>query len=41
MRTAVAAILVDHLEQLDPAFPKLGRKEKAAMREAVATLQAE
>jgi PPK2 family polyphosphate:nucleotide phosphotransferase len=41
MRTAVAAILADHLEQMDPAFPKLGRKEKAEMREAVAALQAE
>jgi PPK2 family polyphosphate:nucleotide phosphotransferase len=41
MRTAVAAILVKHLEAMDPAFPKLGRKEKAELREAVATLQAE
>jgi len=41
MRTAVAAILVDHLERMDPAFPKLSRQEKAEMREAVAKLQAE
>jgi PPK2 family polyphosphate:nucleotide phosphotransferase len=39
MRTAVASILVHHLEAMDPAFPKLSRNEKAAMREAVATLQ--
>jgi len=41
MRTAVASILVTHLEAMDPAFPKVARKERAAVREAVATLQAE
>jgi PPK2 family polyphosphate:nucleotide phosphotransferase len=41
MRTAVAAILADHLEAMDPAFPKLDRKAKAELRAAVATLQAE
>jgi len=41
MRTAVAAILVHHLEAMAPAFPELSRDERAAMDEAVAALQAE
>jgi PPK2 family polyphosphate:nucleotide phosphotransferase len=41
MRTAVASILVHHLEALDPQFPKPSRNERAAIREAVAKLQAE
>ncbi len=38
MRTAVAAILVHHLEAMDPAFPRLGPEERKAMDEAVAAL---
>ena len=41
MRTAVAAILVDHLEAMDPRFPTLSSDDRAAMREAVAALEAE
>jgi hypothetical protein len=41
MRTAVAAILVHHLEALDPRFPALSSADRAAMREAVAALEAE
>ena len=41
MRTAVAAILVHHLEAMDPRFPALSSDDRAAMREAVAALEAE
>jgi PPK2 family polyphosphate:nucleotide phosphotransferase len=41
MRTAVAAILVHHLEAMDPAFPRLSPEERTAMDEAVAALEAE
>ena len=39
MRTAVAAILVHHLETMDPQFPEL--ESDAEMRDAVALLEAE
>jgi PPK2 family polyphosphate:nucleotide phosphotransferase len=38
MRTAVAAIVVHHLEAMDPQFPKLAPEEREAMQEAVAAL---
>jgi PPK2 family polyphosphate:nucleotide phosphotransferase len=41
MRTAVASILVHHLEAMDPRFPEPSEDEQAAIREAVAQLQAE
>ena len=41
MRTAVAAIVVHHLEDMDPGFPVLGPEDEAAMREAVRQLDAE
>jgi PPK2 family polyphosphate:nucleotide phosphotransferase len=41
MRTAVASILVHHLEDMDPQFPKPSRRDRVEIREAVATLQAE
>ena len=41
MRTAVASILVHHLEAIDPQFPQPSEDERAAIREAVAKLQAE
>ena len=41
MRTAVAAILVHHLGAMDPRFPTLSGADRAAMREAVAALEAE
>ena len=41
MRTAVAAILVAHLEAMDPRFPTLSDADRAAMSEAVAALEAE
>ena len=41
MRTAVAAILVDHLEAMDPQYPELDGEEAAAMEAAVAALRAE
>lgn len=41
MRTAVASILVHHLEAMDPRFPEPSEEEQAAIREAVAQLQAE
>jgi hypothetical protein len=41
MRTAVAAILVHHLEAMAPEFPTLSGEERTAMDEAVAALQAE
>ena len=37
MRTAVAAILVHHLEEMDPRFPEPAEEE--AIREAVAKLR--
>jgi polyphosphate kinase 2 (PPK2 family) len=41
LRTAVAAILVHHLEQLDPRYPESSPDELAAMEQAVAELRAE
>jgi len=41
MRTAVAAILVAHLEAMDPRFPTLSSADRKAMQEAVAALEAE
>ena len=41
MRTAVAAILVHHLEAMDPRFPEPSDEERAAMAEAVARLRDE
>jgi PPK2 family polyphosphate:nucleotide phosphotransferase len=41
MRTAVASILVHHLEAMDPRFPEPSEDEQAEIREAVAKLQAE
>ena len=41
MRTAVASILVHHLEDMDPRFPEPSEDEQAAIREAVAKLRAE
>jgi len=41
MRTAVAAILVHHLEAMEPSFPRLAAEERKAMDEAVTALQAE
>jgi PPK2 family polyphosphate:nucleotide phosphotransferase len=41
MRTAVASILVHHLEAMDPRFPEPSEDERAAIREAVVQLQAE
>ena len=41
MRTAVASILVHHLEAMDPRFPEPSAEEQAEIREAVAQLRAE
>ena len=41
MRTAVAAIVADHLEALDPRYPEPSADELEAMRTAVAELRAE
>lgn len=41
MRTAVALILVHHLEAMDPRYPEPGPGEREAMDEAVAELRAE
>ncbi len=41
MRTAVASILVHHLEAMDPRFPVPDADERAAMDEAVRELEAE
>jgi PPK2 family polyphosphate:nucleotide phosphotransferase len=41
MRTAVAAILVHHLEAMDPQFPEPTEDERAAIAGAVAKLRAE
>ena len=41
MRTAVASILVHHLEAMDPKFPEPSDEERAAIAEAVAKLRAE
>jgi PPK2 family polyphosphate:nucleotide phosphotransferase len=41
MRTAVAAILVDHLAAMDPQYPELREEDRAAMDAAVAALRAE
>ncbi|MCD6726524.1 MAG: hypothetical protein LT070_04720 [Solirubrobacteraceae bacterium] len=40
-RTAVASILVHHLEAMDPRYPEPGPGEREAMDEAVAELRAE
>jgi PPK2 family polyphosphate:nucleotide phosphotransferase len=40
-RTAVGAILVSHLEAMDPRFPMPSEEERAAMLAAVAELRAE
>jgi PPK2 family polyphosphate:nucleotide phosphotransferase len=39
MRTAVAAILVHHLEAMHPSFPKLSSADRAAMEQAVSALK--
>ena len=39
MRTAVASILVHHLEAMDPRFPQPTEEEQAAIREAVEKLR--
>ena len=41
MRTAVASILVHHLEAMDPQFPEPSEEERAAIAEAVAKLREE
>ena len=41
MRTAVASILVHHLEAMDPRFPEPTDEERAAIAEAVAKLRDE
>ncbi len=41
MRTAVASIVADHLEAMDPRFPELSEADRSAMDEAVAALRAE
>ena len=41
LRTAVAAILVHHLEQMDPRYPELSPEELAAMEKEVQELRAE
>ena len=41
MRTAVGAVIVHHLEQMDPQFPVPAPDELAAMEAAVKTLEAE
>ena len=41
MRTAVASILVHHLEEMDPRFPQPSEDEQAAIGEAVEQLRAE
>ncbi len=41
MRTAVAAILVDHLEDMDPQFPAVSGEELAELDAARAELEAE
>jgi PPK2 family polyphosphate:nucleotide phosphotransferase len=41
MRTAVASILVHHLEAMDPRFPQPSEDERAAIGDAVAKLRAE
>ena len=41
LRTAVAAIIADHLTAMDPRYPKPSAAELAAMEAAVASLRAE
>jgi PPK2 family polyphosphate:nucleotide phosphotransferase len=41
MRTAVASILVHHLEDMDPRFPEPSDEDRAAMADAVKELEAE
>jgi PPK2 family polyphosphate:nucleotide phosphotransferase len=38
LRTAVAAIIVQHLEDMDPQYPTPSERERREMREAVASL---
>ncbi len=41
MRTAVASIIVEHLERMDPRFPDVSDEDRAKMDAAVAALEAE
>ncbi|HEY5142593.1 MAG TPA: PPK2 family polyphosphate kinase [Solirubrobacteraceae bacterium] len=41
MRTAVAGIIVEHLERMDPRFPEVGEADRARMDAAVAALEVE
>ena len=41
LRTAVASIVVGHLEAMDPRFPEPSEQESAEMEAAVAELRAE
>jgi PPK2 family polyphosphate:nucleotide phosphotransferase len=41
LRTAVAAIIVQHLSDMDPQYPTPSQQERREMREAVASLSAE
>jgi PPK2 family polyphosphate:nucleotide phosphotransferase len=41
MRTAVAAILVHHLDAMDPRFPEISADEQEAVKEAVRALREE
>jgi PPK2 family polyphosphate:nucleotide phosphotransferase len=41
LRTAVAAIIVEHLSAMDPQYPELSAADEAAMDAAVARLEAE
>ena len=41
LRTAVASIITDHLEKMDPKYPEPSPEELASMEQAVAELRAE
>ncbi len=41
MRTAVASIVVEHLERMDPRFPEVSDEDRAKMDAAVAALETE
>jgi PPK2 family polyphosphate:nucleotide phosphotransferase len=41
LRTAVAAIVVDHLSDLDPQYPTPSKEDRRAMQEATTALRAE
>jgi hypothetical protein len=41
LHTAVAAIIVQHLSELDPQYPTPSGADRRAMQEAVALLRAE